>query len=225
MERQSRDRNVYWNARALSRLGCDQDGKRILTLILDSMDHSKWMIPRSKIFGSKAFSGMVRPCMGCTGLLAHGHLVMVAFSEGHIVKGANWTIELLSIALQKLATVIDLREYSLHIQGDNCSKELKSNSICRYLALLTSRHRVRNARLMCCASGHSHEDIDQFFSLLGAFLEVQTELRTPNQFLNALCQYLANASVRPLESMRDVRKIDVVRAWYTGCNARVLAMC
>lgn len=213
LNKQFADRRIYWKNRALSRLGSDNQGRKVLTIIIDSMDHSKWALPRSKAFESKAFSGMIRPHLDCTGLIAHGHLVMIAFAEGHIVKGANWTCELLSMALQKLSATTDLREYELHVQADNSSRECKSNTVARYLSLIVARHRVRCARLQCCVTGHSHEDIDQFFSLLGSYLESCHEVHTPSQFCNSLREYLANRSVRPPETLRDVRKIDVVHAW------------
>ena len=95
----------------------------------------------------------------------------------------------------------------------NCSKEAKNNSLCRYLAALCARGRIHSARMHFCASGHSHEDIDQFFSLLGTFLQSQSELHDPGQFLDAVRKYLSNRSVRPLERGRDVVKIDQVRSW------------
>ena len=110
LNRQFADRRIYLNNRALSRMGSDSQGNKVLTIIVDGMDHSKWALPRSKVFESKAFAGMVRPHLDCTGLIAHGRLVMIAFAEGHIVKGANWTCELLSLALQKLSGVMDLRD-------------------------------------------------------------------------------------------------------------------
>ena len=72
-----------------------------------------------------------------------------------------------------------------------------------------------------CMSGHSHEDIDQYFSLLGAFPSTQTELHNPQQFMDALKVYMGNESVRPNERMREVIKVEAVRDWMLG-QARVL---
>ena len=214
MDRQFADRRVYWDNRAVSRIGQTVDGQHSLTIIIDSMDHMKWSLPRTAILSSKTFSSFARPHMDCTGIIVHGHLVAVAFAEPHIVKGADWTAELLMYAFNKLTMAgIDLRGFEINLQSDNSSRECKNNVILRLLSLLTSTRRIGCARMLFLASGHSHEDIDQFFSLLGSFLQTHSELHCPEQFLDAMRQYLANPSVRPLEGMKDVLKVDSVRAW------------
>ena len=216
MERQFADRRVYWDSRSMSRLGQTPSGDKTLTIIVDSMDHSKWSIPRSAILSDKTFSNFVRPHMDCTGLICHGHMVMIAFAEPHIIKGANWTVELLMYALRRLTeSGLDLRQYEVILQSDNATRECKNNSCLRALSYLTSRGSVRCARVSYLASGHSHEDIDQFFSLLGSFLSHDGgEMHTPSEFMSKLRQYLGNPSVRPLEKLREVVKIDQLREWH-----------
>lgn len=222
LRQQFQDRQFYWNNRALSRAGHDVNGDRIICLIMDSMDRSKWAIPRSEVLGSKSFQGMRRPVMDCTGIIVHGHALNVAFCEPHIPKGANWTIELLSIVFNKLTLMgLDLRCYKVILQADNASKECKSNGVIRFLSWLTARRRIRAARLCFCMAGHNHEDIDQMFSLLGSFLQTQRELHTSQQFLSAITTYVANPAVRPQEHHRDVFKVDAVRAWTLGTKSGV----
>eukprot|EP00435_Cladocopium_sp_Y103_P043325 s2636_g12.t1 len=214
MKKQFSDRECYWNYRSLSRIGSDVDGQSTLTLIIDSMDHAKWSLPRTAAMAAKQFNNVVRPHMECCAVIVHGHLVCVAFAEHHIVKGADFTCELLVHVMHKLTqSGLDLRDYEVNIQSDNCTKETKNNSTCRLLAYLTSRRAIRRARMHYCMSGHSHEDIDQYFSLLGAFLGTQNELHNPRQFMDALKVYMQNESVRPNEKLRDVIKIEAVRDW------------
>ena len=222
MKKQFSDRECYWNYRSLSRIGSDVDGQSTLTLIIDSMDHAKWSLPRTAVMAAKQFNNVVRPHMECCAVIAHGHLVAVAFAEHHIIKGADFTCELLVHVLHKLTqSGIDLRDFEVNIQSDNCTKETKNNSTLRLLAFLTSRRAIRRARMHYCMSGHSHEDIDQYFSLLGAFPSTQTELHNPQQFMDALKVYMGNESVRPNERMREVIKVEAVRDWMLG-QARVL---
>ena len=215
MLRQYEDRKEYWSNRAASRLGADIHGEKVLTLIIDSMDRSKWLLPRSSALQSKSFAQFSRPCLDCTGVLVHGKFFGIYFSEPHIRKSSDWTVEVLVNVLEKIAAdgQLDLREYTLCIHGDNCSKEIKNNSMCRFLALLTARNRIKRARLATLQSGHSHEDIDQCFSLLGTYLQSQREIHCPADFIDSLKAYLANTSVRPQEPLRDVVKVDRVRAW------------
>ncbi|CAK9111480.1 Uncharacterized protein SCF082_LOCUS51747 [Durusdinium trenchii] len=170
MELQFADRQVYWSNRAMSRLGQDQNGARTITIICDSMDHSKWCVPRSSVVASsKAFQQLHRPYLTCTGVLVHGHLVCIAFSEAHVAGGSNYTCEVLAYIFSRLASSgIDLRSYRVNCQFDNASKEGKNNAVCRLLSLAVARCRLGCARMCFTMSGHSHEDIDQFFLFLAA---------------------------------------------------------
>lgn len=155
--------------------------------------------------------------MTCTGIILHGHIVCVAFSEGHVSQGADWVCELLAYVFAKLKSLaVDLRHYTVNFQSDNCPKEGKNNSICRFFSLAVAKRWVDCARLRYMVSGHSHEDIDQFFSLLGSFLSHESELHTADEFCDALRKYLANPAVRPAEPTRDVIKVDRVRSWILG---------
>lgn len=216
LQQQFRDRQAYWNARSMSRLGHNFSGQKTIALILDSMDRSKWAIPRSSVLSSKSMHGLARPVMDCTGCIVHGSFAMVAFCEPHIQKGGDWTVELLSIVFSRLTEIgLDLRSCDVWIQGDNASKELKSNSVLRVLSLMVARRRLGSAKMCFCLSGHNHEDIDQFFSLLGTFLQSRSELHTPAEFTQAIHEYVGNPSVRPREATKDVMKIDQVRSWPT----------
>lgn len=214
MKKQFSDREVYWNHRAISRLGCDAAGLPSLTLIVDSMDHAKWSVPRTAVMAAKQFNSVVRPHLECCTVICHGHLLCIAFAEHHIIKGADFTCELLCFVFHMLTQAgLDLRTYEVCVQSDNCSKETKNNSVCRLLSYLTSRRAIRCARMHHCMTGHSHEDIDAFFSLLASFLATKHELHCPQQFMAALDEYLSNDSVRPLEKQRSVLKVEAVRDW------------
>ena len=55
-----------------------------------------------------------------------------------------------------------------------------------------------------------------FFSLLGGYLEGCTELHDPQQFQDAITQFVANRSVRVREPARMVLRVDQVRDWSHG---------
>lgn len=141
------------------------------------MDRSKWCVPRTAALVSKQLAPLQRPTLDLTAAICHGHMVGIYFAEPLIVKGSSWTCELLANLFHQLTMLgLDLREYEVCIHGDNCSKEVKSNSIARFLALCVNRRRVRRAQIQTLMSGHSHEDVDSFFGLLGGYLQSQTEL-------------------------------------------------
>ena len=219
LDRQYQDRMVYWNARAASRHGFDREGNRTLCLIRDSMDRSKFALPRTCALQGKEMAGLERPRLDCTTVLAHGHLVSIYFAEQPIIKGSSWTCEIVAHVLHSLTLQgLDLRDYEVVLQGDNCSKEIKSTAVLKYLAFMVSTRRIRRASLQTLVTGHSHEDIDQFFSLMGGYLETCKELHDPQQFQDAISEFVANRSVRSCEPSRMVVRVDQVRDWRHGFN-------
>lgn len=224
MEKQFQDRQTYWNLRSISRLGQDVNGNSSICLIIDGMDRAKWSVPRSAVLAAKSLNGLQRPNLDCTGIIVHGHMVCTAFGYPGVIKGANWTCELLTFVFDKLVqSGIDLRHYEINLQSDNATKESKNNSVARMLSFYVSRGLIRCARMHYCVSGHSHEDIDQYFSLLGSYLQTQSELHDPEQFAEPLRRYLSNTSVRPLETMREVVQVDQVRDWLSSRNPKYFA--
>ena len=214
LQRQYNDRVYYWDLRAASRLGKNVSGQKTLTIIIDSMDRSKWALPRSEALMSKHLGTMHRPNLDVTAAICHGHLCAIYFAEPSIVKGSSWTCEVLCNLLHCLCMQgVDLRDYEVCLHGDNCSKEIKCNSIARLLSLLVSRRRVRRAQLQTLVSGHSHEDVDAFFALLGGYLQTQSELHNPEDFEDAVSRFLSNRSVRPNEPVCLVQRVSQVRDW------------
>ena len=65
-------------------------------------------------------------------------------------------------------------------------------------------------------TGHSHEDVDAFFSNVANLIESHQELHTPDSFIRLLQTWLADKSIRPHEHVREVTKVDHVRDWPHG---------
>ena len=218
LDRQYEDRRVYWDARASSRLGTDYENQRTICCIIDSIDRSKFALPRTGALQSKEMAGLERPRLDCTAVICHGHMLAIFIAEPGLVKGASWTVECLAHCFHVLQAErgIDLREYSVRLQGDNCSKELKSNSVAKFLSVMVARRRLRRADLQTLVSGHSHEDVDQYFSLMAGFLETQCELHNPAAFEAAIKTFVAAPSVRPHEPLRIVKRVSQVRDWPPG---------
>ena len=215
LSRQYRDRVVYWQSRSESRLGLLPDGGGVLTLVVDSMDKSKYRYPRSAICSSKEFSNMVRPVLDMTAVIAHGHATHLFCSEGFIKKDSSWTVELLAHAIHKVAEGgRDLRGTTLVIQSDNCCRENKNNTVLRWLGGLVATNRFVCGVARFLQSGHSHEDIDQYFSSLTTEIERHRELHVPKCFQRMLKTFMAeNPGLRSNEKDSYVHKVDQVRDW------------
>ena len=216
LETQYKDRICYWSDRSASRLPRLPCGGQTVSIICDAMDHSKYRYPRSEVFSSKEFGGFVRPSLDATAIIIHGYLIFVGLSEAFTKKDSSWSTDLLYHSLDLLSMQIDLREVDLNLQSDNCVRETKNNTLTRAAAYLVGTRRCRSFTLKFLMSGHSHEDIDQMFSMFSNVIEQKKELHTPWAFVQLLRQYFEDKDVRPNEPHRFVEKVDVVRHWNFG---------
>lgn len=207
---QYRDRTEYWRARAASQLYMNEAGRRTICLITDAIDHCKFRYPRSQIFRSKDLSH-VRPTMDLSCVIAHGRSLRLYMSEPWVKKDSSWCAEIVLHSLNQIQE--DLRTAEVILQSDNCCRETKNNTLCRLAGMLCGLHRVHRMELRFLQKGHSHEDVDQFFSSLASMLEGHPELWTPNDFKLAMEGWLADRRVRQAEPERGVHKVDCVRDW------------
>lgn len=176
------------------------DGSRLLALTIDSIDHSKFAVPRSPSMSSKAFGQFIRPCLGVTMAICHGHCALVFVSEPHLSHDSSWTAELIAITLNVLAkefSYIDYRSAHLSLHGDNSTKEPKNNSVLRMLSATVSSRRLKSASLNTLMSGHSHEDIDQSFSSLAAWIHSHARRSSYNQPVQGFHSGVVGSTTNP----------------------------
>ena len=216
LSRQYADRTVYWQSRTQSRLP-QSSGESVITVILDSMDHAKYKWPRTLALRSKDLHGFNRPHLVASAAIAHGRTLVMILGHGNVAKDSSWSCELLLHVLDRCcARGEDLRNSTLYIQGDNCSRELKNNSLLRLASTLVGLRRVKNIQIRFLETGHSHEDIDGFFAQVKSWIERETELLTPDAFRSSLMRFLNDPAVRPHEPDREVSLVDAVRDWNLG---------
>ena len=212
LARQYQDRCVYWQNRALSRLGSlGPDGVRTVTIVLDGLDHTKCRYPRSLAMTAKEYDTFNRPCLDLHGVIAHGHLCLVALSEPWVPKDANWCCDLLGHTLHLLAEQIDLRVTRVIVQSDNTCREVKNNGCLRALASWVGSGRLWAAEIHCLEKGHTHEDIDAFFAGVCQHIESHSEIHVPEDFKAVLAKYLETA--RQTEPMKVVELVGSTRDW------------
>ena len=213
LERQHKDRMVYYEARARSRLGSVTLGLIQVTSILDSMDAAKHAWPRSRSMQSKEFASFVRPRLTSTSLIVHGYMVLLALSPSLVTTGSARTAEILAAGLTKLATKLDMRCVFLELQADNSAKEVKNIGMLRVVALWICLHKLGAAQISFLTSGHSHEDIDAMFSVIRSHLERCHELPTPVAFRDSLRSFFQNPEHRPHEPQRWVELMSRYKDW------------
>lgn len=199
---QYEDRVLYWSTRSQSRLGTLQHGYRVICCILDGMDKSKFRCPRSINVQAKEFASFVRPAVDVHGVLTHGHMAALYLSDANIPKDSSWCTDILCNALDELGRSVDLRTVRFVAQSDNTTREVKNNTILRAMGYFVATRRLHSAELRTLRVGHSHEDIDGWFSQLNSVLESTNELRTPEAFRVRLDQYLQLSTTRPYTRIR-----------------------
>ncbi|CAK9076763.1 unnamed protein product, partial [Durusdinium trenchii] len=208
LQTQYKDRCRYWKNRSESIQGPLPDGSARLTLIIDSVDHSKFMLPRSLATQAKCFSNFIRPTLSTTAIICHGYGLFVYISEPNVVHDSSWSCDLLCHALSTVVSQfsLDLRKFHVEVHGDNSSKELKNNSCLRLLAGLTAAHRIRSGAVSTLMAGHSHEDIDATFSVLCAWIQRQQELHDAEDYVRSVADWLRSPGLRPNEAFKKVYK-------------------
>ena len=216
LDRQFKDRQVYYAARSRSRLGAVTLGECEITCILDSMDSAKHSWPRSRAMSSKEFGSFNRPRLTSTTLIVHGHMLLLALSPSVTTSGSSRTCELLCAGLTRLAHKLDFRQVWINLQADNSSKEVKNVGSLRLLAMLTALHKVKGGELSFLSSGHSHEDVDAFFSNVRAHLQRNHELWTPRAFQQCIQEYLNDPQTRPYEALKAVEMLSRYHDWILG---------
>ena len=127
-------------------------------------------------------------------------------------KDSSWCTELMLFGLHRAAVAgKDLRIHEVILQADNTPRECKNNVLLRIAGALTGLRKVRRMELRFLSVGHSHEDLDQWFSVSASLIESHPELHVPEDFLCVLNEYLAKPESRPHENDRSV-------LWCTMCG-------
>jgi hypothetical protein len=114
-------------------------------------------------------------------------LVLTQTITGEWAKGANFTI---SILFQVLKTILSnynasLRPHTLQIQADNSWGENKNQWVLAFCAWLVKIGLFHEVVLSFLPVGHTHEDIDQFFSKISQAY-MKANIPTPHAFTEFL---------------------------------------
>ena len=172
---------------------------------------------------SKEMSAFVRPNLDLTLCIAHGYGLCMGVSWPWVAKDSNATADMVLHTVHTVAeaearkrTQFELRSTDLYLQCDNTPRETKNMTLLRLLSSMVSAHLIHRAQLQCLQSGHSHEDVDQAFSLVSAAIQDETELEDPAAFCACLERLLSRNNFRPLECERWVKLVTCSREWNLG---------
>ena len=96
--------------------------------------------------------------------------------------------------------------------GYTC-REVKNGIVMRLMSSLVSDSVIQSGRLSFLRTGHSHEDIDQLFGQLAAYVRNNIRVAlTSSDFITGL-EHFCKSVDRPYEPVRFVKKLDHTRDW------------
>jgi hypothetical protein len=119
------------------------------------------------------------------GALVHGHGSFVYTVYEDVQHDSNLTVECLTRTLKHVDNSNKPMPKKLHIQLDNTCRENKNVYMYAWCSWMVARGAFEEIQVSFLPVGHTHEDIDQFFSRISVHLRV-VDCVTPSQFDDAV---------------------------------------
>lgn len=190
---QYHDRLIYWHMRWFSRLRV----RGVLCIIIDSMDKAKLPFPQYQWRKPKSLDRLRRPRMVVTCAWAHGFCC--DFYVGHDElqpHGASAFCEVLSRTIQHVMDICRRDNLQppehLVVQSDNTTSQAKNSETGMFLATIVGKKKFLSALLNFLIVGHTHEDIDQLFSVLLSLVVRRHRFHTPEELVLEIQIAMAN---------------------------------
>ena len=168
------EKMMYYSNRARAR----RSPRMFLSIIIDGADQSKHDMPHFKDI-AHLISEIRRIKMHLYGALVHGRGAYAFTIPDHEAQGHNTTIQVLHHILCDLAKKGPLPKI-LKLQVDNTTKQNKGQFLYGYVDLLVEYGLFERVEVSFLPVGHTHEDIDQFFSRISVWLRYQRTVFVKN---------------------------------------------
>lgn len=213
LREQYEDRTLYWSMRWASRVRMD-----VLVVIIDSMDKTKFAVPRFNYHRvPKWLDRAHRPRLTVTAGIAHGWCTSVWVADESLTHGAG---AFLDVLFRLLEQVYDIAQRTgqqvprhLWVQSDNTPAQAKNAETMLGLALLTARCKFDSVSLNFLPVGHTHEDVDQLFSLIAGHLCRQQTFEDAADVVKLIKVGLAEVIARKKEAW-SVERLTSIRNFH-----------
>jgi hypothetical protein len=179
---------------------CDGIGQ-VLKITIDGMDQAKFRCPRN-LASSAEFDACFRPQLHMVGTICHGHFEAYFIMDADQAKDANANCTIISRCLDLLLEGSTepgtawpsqcVLPRTLIVAADNTSRESKNQIFLNYMAYLVATHKFEATETQFLQTGHTHNELDQRFSSVGAYLSRSPVLEDPHEFAASI-----RASVTP----------------------------
>ena len=157
-----RERNKYEHNRR-------SNPEEVLSLIIDGADASRFSLPHfAHQSHSSAEAWQLRTHI--IGAIAHQRDTYAFTCPSHIAQGHNVTIQVLKEVLLDVKRKEGKLPPKLCLQLDNTTKQNKGRFLFTFLAMLLHDGIFKEIEGSFLPVGHTHEDIDQFFSRMSVYL-------------------------------------------------------
>ncbi|XP_072019537.1 uncharacterized protein [Amphiura filiformis] len=143
---------------------CEKPSK-YMSMILDGMDQHVTQLPKP-LTNSKSMASMWKLPTHITGAIVHGRGQHVFVDINEVPHDSNMTMNVLLQVLLKYPSLPPV----LYLQLDNCVRENKNRFMFAMCCMLVELQIFRKIKMSFLPVGHTHEDIDQFFSRIAQYL-------------------------------------------------------
>ena len=158
-----RQREVYYRNRNFA-----MDNKeKCVSMIMDGMDQRKTYLPVVRRREKNDRVDLIKQKL--LGVKVHGHGNFVYVAQPPLKTGANFTLECFVRTINKLDALYQKNNQALpsrvKVQLDNASDN-KAYVVLAFMSFLVEREIFEEVDLNFLMVGHTHEDIDQYFSVI-----------------------------------------------------------
>ena len=154
----------------------------VLHIRIDGMDQAKFKCPRN-MESAKMFSTLWRPTLHNVGIICEGVCEIYLVMPADEAKGSNMEVSSLTYALdlcnsELISKGLRMPDH-LSVTYDNTGREGKNQHMAIWLAWLVASGKFRSAQDGQGEKGHTHNKIDQRFSVISTILKSTRVLQTP----------------------------------------------
>lgn len=154
---------------AMKRRQAIDNPRDFMSIIIDGADQSDHDLPH--IYQKcKASSEATKLRMHVIGAIVHGSATYAYTSPAHVAQGHNVTIQALWDTMVHEKRKRGRLPGTLYLQLDNTTKQCKGRYLNGFLAVLVNAGVFKKVVVSFLPVGHTHEDIDQFFSRISVAL-------------------------------------------------------
>ena len=193
-----------------------------LSIIIDGMDQSKTNVPHV-VREAKGMDSMEKLNVHVTGFIAHGFMHAIYTWLDNFAKDPNMTITILVEGLHDLRRLYGpswKMPRKLYLQLDNPTGENKNKFLIMFLACLVYFCVFDKIKLSFLLVGHTHEDIDQFFSRLSVVWRGLNFYSVPQ-----MMQFAKQVSYKRMttEALKKLMEANVRKAEAAAAQGAIIA--